>query len=42
LEEENAKLKTSVNEAKKEAVQLKEEKVVLADKVDALTGKRDE
>ena len=42
LEEENAKLKTVVDEAKKEAVQLKEEKVALADKVDVLTRKRDE
>ncbi|XBI10014.1 hypothetical protein VPH35_137418 [Triticum aestivum] len=42
LEEENAKLKTAVDEAKKEAVQLKQEKVVLADKVGALTRKRDE
>jgi DNA repair exonuclease SbcCD ATPase subunit len=42
LEEENAKLKTAVDEAKKEVVQLKEEKVALADKVDVLTRKRDE
>ncbi|XBI18776.1 hypothetical protein VPH35_060465 [Triticum aestivum] len=42
LEEENAKLKTVVDEAKKEIAQLKEEKVVLADKVEALTRKRDE
>lgn len=42
LEEENANLKTAVDEAKKEAAQLKEEKVALADKVDGLTRKRDE
>ena len=42
LEEEHAKLKTAVDEAKKEAAQLKEEKVALADKVDVLTRKRDE
>nr|XP_020181199.1 aspartic and glutamic acid-rich protein-like [Aegilops tauschii subsp. strangulata] len=42
LEEENANLKTVVDEAKKEVVQLKEEKVALADKVDVLTRKRDE
>ncbi|XBI07692.1 hypothetical protein VPH35_135554 [Triticum aestivum] len=42
LEEENAKLKTAVDEAKKEVVQLKEEKVALANKVDVLTRKRDE
>ncbi|XBI10099.1 hypothetical protein VPH35_137474 [Triticum aestivum] len=42
LEEENAKLKTSLDEAKKQVMQLKEEKVALADKVDVLTRKRDE
>jgi predicted RNase H-like nuclease (RuvC/YqgF family) len=42
LEEENAKLKTAVDEVKKEVVQLKEEKVALADRVDVLTWKRDE
>ena len=42
LEEQNAKLKTAVGEAKKEVVQLKEEKVALADRVDVLTRKRDE
>ena len=41
LIEENAKLKTAVGEANKEVVQLKEEKVALADKVDVLTRKRD-
>ena len=41
LEEENAKLKTVVDKAKKEVVQLREEKVALADKVDVLTRKRD-
>lgn len=42
LEEENAKLKTDVDEANKEVVQLKEEKVASADKVDVLTRKRGE
>ncbi|XBH64723.1 hypothetical protein VPH35_118431 [Triticum aestivum] len=42
LEEENAKLRTAVDEANKEVVQLKEEKMALADKVDVLTQKRDE
>ncbi|XBJ00170.1 hypothetical protein VPH35_020114 [Triticum aestivum] len=42
LEEENAKLKTDVDEAKKYVMQLKEEKVALADRVDVLTQKRDE
>ena len=42
LEDENAKMKTVVDEAKKEAMQLKEEKVALSDKVDVLTQKRDE
>ena len=41
LEEENAALKTIVEEVKKEAAQLKEEKVVLTDKVDQLTQKRE-
>ena len=42
LEEENAALKTVVEEVKKEAAQLKGEKIVLTDKVDQLTRKRDE
>ena len=42
LEEENAKLKTVVDDANKEVVQLKEEKVALTDKVAVLTRKRDE
>ena len=42
LAEENAKLKTAIDEVKKEVMQLKEEKVALADKVDVLTRKRDE
>ena len=42
LEEENATLRTTVDEAKKEAVQMKEEKATLADRVEALTQKRDE
>nr|XP_020183675.1 rab11 family-interacting protein 3-like [Aegilops tauschii subsp. strangulata] len=42
LEEENATLKTVVDEVKKEAAQLREEKVVLVDKVEQLTQKRDE
>ena len=42
LEEDNAALKTVVDEAKKEAAQLRQEKTVLSDKVDQLTRKRDE
>ena len=42
LEEENAALKTAVEEVKEDATQLREEKVVLTDKVDQLTRKRDE
>ena len=42
LEEENASLKTVIEEVKKEAAQLKEEKIVLTNKVDQLTRKRDE
>ena len=42
LEEENAKLKTIDDEVKKEAAHLKVEKVALAEKVDALSQKRDE
>ena len=42
LEEENANLNTVVDETKKEATQLKEEKVALADRVDVLARKRDE
>ena len=42
LEEENAKLKTAISEANKEVVQLKKDKVTLADKVGDLTRKRDE
>nr|XP_020191627.1 protein IWS1 homolog [Aegilops tauschii subsp. strangulata] len=42
LEEENAKLKTAIDEANKEVVQLKKDKVALTDKVGDLTQKRDE
>nr|XP_020181508.1 transcription initiation factor IIF subunit alpha-like [Aegilops tauschii subsp. strangulata] len=42
LEEENAKLKTAINEANKEVVQLKKDKVALTDKVGDLAWKRDE
>ena len=42
LEEENAKLKTVIDGAKKEVVQLKEEKVALTDRVGDLTRKKDE
>ena len=42
LEEENAKLKTTVGEANKEVVQLKKDKVALTGKVEDLTRKRDE
>ena len=42
IEEENAKLKTSISEANKEVVQLKKDKVALTDKVGDLTRKRDE
>ena len=42
LEEENATLKTAIEEVKKKAAQLKEKKIVLADKVGHLTQKRDE
>ena len=42
LEEENAKLKTAIDEANKEVVQLKKDKVALTDKVGDLTQRRDE
>ena len=42
LEEENAKLKTVIDEAKKEVVQLKKDKVALTDKVEDLTPRRNE
>src|SRR3990170_1862539 len=42
LEEENAKLKTAINEANKEVTQLKKDKVAQTDKVGDLTRKRDE
>ena len=42
LEEENAKLKTAIDEANKEVVQLKKDKVALTDKVADLTRRRDE
>ena len=42
LEKENEALKAPVKEVKKEAAQLKEEKVVLTDKVHQLTRKRDD
>ena len=42
LEEENAKLKTAIDEANKEVMQLKKDKVALTDKVGDLTRRRDE
>ena len=42
LEEENAKLKTAINEANKEAVQFKKDKVAMTDKVGDLTQKRND
>ena len=42
LEEENTRLKTTINEANKEAMQLKKDKEALTDKVGDLTRKRDE
>ena len=42
LEEENAQLKTAVNEANKEVMQLKKDKMALTDKVEDITRKRDE
>ncbi|XBI12103.1 hypothetical protein VPH35_139019 [Triticum aestivum] len=42
LEQENAKLKIAADEANKEVVQLKKDKVALTDKVKVLTRKRDE
>ena len=42
LEEENEALKTIIEEVKKVAAQLRAEKVVLTDRVDQLTRKRDE
>ena len=42
LEEENAKLKTVINEGNKEVAQLKKDKEALSDKVGDLTRKRGE
>ena len=42
LEEENATLKTAIEEVKKESVQVKEEKTVLTGKVDQVTQNRNE
>ena len=42
LEEENAKLKTALDEANKEATRLKKDKRALTDKVEDIAHKRDE
>ena len=42
LEEENAKLKTALDEANKEATRLKKDKRALTDKVEDIARKRDE
>ena len=42
LEEENAKLKTSLDEANKEATRLKKDKRALTDKVEDIARKRDD
>ena len=42
LEEENAKLKTALDEANKEATRLKKDKRTLTDKVEDIARKRDE
>ena len=42
LEEENAKLKTTLNEANKEATRLKKDKGFMTDKVEGITRKRDD